>query len=111
MPLVEPDPDLHPDSAWDEWFDLQYGLCRELDERLNQVLRGKPKPLRVAVQAALLEHLAERIRLDIDLLAPAMDLRVDACKHPAYEHGQWWFCRFPAGHDGSHRPTSTVEAL
>ena len=55
------------DPAWKEWFELQYGLCRELDTWLDQALDGKSRPLRAACQAAMLEHLAERIRMDIVL--------------------------------------------
>ncbi len=62
------------DAAWDEWFELQYGLCRELDQWLDQALSGKSRPLKAAAQAALLEHLAERIRTDIDL--PGRDRQV-----------------------------------
>jgi hypothetical protein len=55
------------DPAWEEWFELQHGLCRELDQWLDQALNGKARPLRAAAQAALVEHLAERLRIDIDL--------------------------------------------
>ena len=59
-----------PDPAWDAWFDLQHALCRELDQWLDRELAGQPQVMRAAVTAALLEHLAERIRSHLDLPAP-----------------------------------------
>jgi hypothetical protein len=66
---MSPIPD--PDPAWDAWFDLQHALCRELDQWLDRGLAGQPEVMRAAVTAALLEHLAERIRTHLDLPAPA----------------------------------------
>jgi len=71
MPLAEPDP------AWDAWFDLQYGLCQDLDALLDRALAGQPQVMRAAVTAALLEHLAERIRTHLDLPAPTKTADAD----------------------------------
>lgn len=102
MPLAEP--------AWDAWFELQYKLCQELDKLLDRELAGQVQFMRAAVTAALLEHLAERIRMHLDLPAATTDpptvAAEDGCKHPFLEHGQWWYCLLLAGHEGNHRGSS-----
>ncbi len=58
----------NPDSpTWDEWFELQHTATAKVDETVEELLQGKPWPLRVAVIAAVIEHLAEGMRFHIKL--------------------------------------------
>lgn len=54
-------------TAWDAWFDAQHDLCDRIDELVRERIAGKPPGFRIAVHAALIEHLAEVLRFDIDL--------------------------------------------
>jgi hypothetical protein len=64
------------EQAWSEWWDLQYGLCREFDHRIDQAAAGRSDQYRVALVASLIEHLAERQRTYLHL--PASDSRKDS---------------------------------
>jgi hypothetical protein len=56
-------------DPWDKWWDVQYNACREIDDLLAKTLKGKSRPFKVAFHAALIEHLAERMRSYVDLPA------------------------------------------
>jgi len=65
-PAADPVPEAEQ-SAWDKWFDLQRNACREIEDAFERAMRGQPRPMRVALMAAVIEHFAERLRMDIDL--------------------------------------------
>jgi hypothetical protein len=62
-----------PDPAWEEWFDLQYNACREIEDAFERAMKGQPRPMRAALMAALIEHFAERMRMEIDLPQPTQE--------------------------------------
>jgi hypothetical protein len=65
-PAVGPAPEAEQ-SAWDRWFQLQYTACREIEDAFERAMRGQPRAMRAALMAAVIEHFAERLRMDIDL--------------------------------------------
>jgi hypothetical protein len=53
--------------AWDEWFNLQRTACREIEDAFERAMKDQPRAMRAALMAAIIEHFAERLRMDIDL--------------------------------------------
>ena len=54
-------------DAWDAWFDQQYDLCRDVQQRIDQATLDRPPSYRAALYSALIESLAERMRADLEL--------------------------------------------
>lgn len=52
---------------WDRWFDVQYDLQLEIDRKIEEVTRGKSDPFRAALVSAMIEHLAEGMRMFIHI--------------------------------------------
>jgi hypothetical protein len=61
------------DAAWEQWWDVQYALCHDIDQRLDEAARGRSRPFGAALTASLIEHLGEKLRSYLEL--PASDIR------------------------------------
>jgi hypothetical protein len=69
-------PETDSDAAWDQWWDVQYALCHDIDERLDKAARGRSRQFGAALTASLIEHLGEKLRSYLEL--PASDVREEA---------------------------------
>jgi hypothetical protein len=67
----EPQPD--SDAAWEQWWDVQDGLCRDVDGCLDEAARGRSDQFGAALVAGLIEHLGEKLRVYLKL--PEADVR------------------------------------
>ena len=61
------------DAAWEQWWDVQDALCRDVGERLDEAARGRSRPFGAALTASLIEHLGEKLRSYLEL--PESDVR------------------------------------
>lgn len=71
---------------WDAWSNAQYDLCRSIDDLVAEHTNGRSRAFRVAVHAAVIEHLAEQMRSGIDL--PETDAGADEAVVPTAIGGQ-----------------------
>jgi hypothetical protein len=55
------------DSAWVEWFRVQYELCQRVEDVLREGLAERPRVVRAALLLALIEELVERLRRELEL--------------------------------------------
>ena len=65
--------ELDSDAAWREWWETQYTLRQELDERIDQAVAARSESFAAALVASLIEHLAEKRRFYLHL--PDSDAR------------------------------------
>lgn len=59
------------DPAWDAWFSFQYDLREEVTALIQERTKGRSEGFKTAVYSALIETLAENMRLFITLPDPA----------------------------------------
>lgn len=58
------------DPAWDDWFSFQYDLREDVTALIQQRTKGRSEAFKTAVYSALIETLAENMRLFITLSPP-----------------------------------------
>lgn len=61
------------DAAWEQWWDVQHGLCHDVGQRLDEAARGRSRQFGAALTASLIEHLGEKLRSYLEL--PESDVR------------------------------------
>jgi len=63
------------DTAWEQAWSAQHGLCREIDDRIRTLTEGRSDAFGAALTAYLIEHLRERMRVFLRL--PGSDERAE----------------------------------
>lgn len=54
-------------DAWDQWFDIQYDIAKELQQKVKDRTQGKSDAFRAAVCCGIMETLAEDMRIYMEL--------------------------------------------